>query len=158
RRPAGRLVAARAPLPALLMGEHTRDGSWRWVALATLPALALLALQASWPWPFFSDDAFISLRYSERLLAGEGLTWTAGGRVEGYSNLTWVLGCALLGACGIDLVLAARALGAAATALALLAIARAQQPRDLRSAALAGVAPLLAASTQVVLGWTCGGL
>ena len=65
--------------------------SWRWTALAALPALALFALQAGWPWPFFSDDSFISLRYAARLLAGEGLTWTDGERVEGYSNLLWVL-------------------------------------------------------------------
>ena len=50
------------------------------------------------------DDAFISLRYAQRLLEGHGLTWTEGPPVEGYSNLLWVLGCALLGAVGVDLL------------------------------------------------------
>src|SRR5262249_12319084 len=53
RRAAGRLVAARSQVPALLMDtrEHER-AAWRWLALATLPALLLLAWQASFVWPF----------------------------------------------------------------------------------------------------------
>ena len=54
--------------------------------------------------PFISDDAFISLRYAERLLQGHGLTWTDGERVEGYTDLAWVLLTALLGALRIDLI------------------------------------------------------
>ena len=126
--------------------------------LAAVPALALLAWQASFVWPFFSDDAFISLRYSERLLAGHGLTWTDGERVEGYSNLLWVLGCSALGALGIDLVTAARALGGISTVVAAVALARTLAPHDLRSSALAAVVPVLALSTQVVMGWTLSGL
>lgn len=133
-------------------------GSWRWTLLAIVPALLLLWAQVAVVWPFCSDDAFISLRYSERLLAGHGLTWTDGERVEGYSNLLWVLLCAGLGGLGLDLVTAARSLGVLATALGFVALARALSPRDLPSAALAATAPLLAASTQPLLGWTCGGL
>ncbi len=135
-----------------------RAHSWRWALLAAVPALLVLALQTSWMWPFFSDDAFISLRYSQRLLAGEGLTWTDGERVEGYSNLLWVLGCALFGALGLDLVTAARALGALATTLAFVLLARALSPRDLLTASVAALTPLLVATTQVVTGWTLSGL
>lgn len=135
-----------------------RATRWPWVLLAAAPSLVLVAWQASFVWPFFSDDAFISLRYSERLLAGEGLTWTDGERVEGYSNLLWVLGCSALGALGIDLVAAARALGGLCTVLAAVALARTLAPRDLRSTALAATVPLLALSTQVVMGWTASGL
>ena len=135
-----------------------RARSWRWTLLATLPALLLLAWQTSAVWPFFSDDAFISLRYSERLLAGDGLTWTDGERVEGYSNLLWVLLCAGLGAVGLDLVTAARLLGGAATLAGLVALAHALQPRDWRGALFAACAPVLAVSTQVVLAWTFAGL
>ncbi|MEZ4320461.1 MAG: hypothetical protein R3F61_23475 [Myxococcota bacterium] len=56
----------------------------------------------------------ISLRYVQRLLEGEGLTWTSGEWVEGYSNLGWVLMTAGLGLFGIDLVVATRLLGLAA--------------------------------------------
>lgn len=137
---------------------NPRRDSWGWALLATLPALLLLGWQVQAVWPFFSDDAFISLRYSERLLAGEGLTWTDGERVEGYSNLLWVLLCAGLGGTGLDLVVAARLLGAVATVIGLFALARALRPHDARSAALAALPPLLAASTQVALAWTCSGL
>lgn len=130
----------------------------RWSLLATLPALLLMAWQASWPWPFFSDDAFISLRYVDRLLAGDGLTWTDGERVEGYSNLLWVLLGSGLGALGLDLVSAARLAGALCTAAAAWCLARASSPHDRRSAARAAVAPLLVAATQPVLVWTLAGL
>ncbi|MEO6594928.1 MAG: hypothetical protein ABIP94_09275, partial [Planctomycetota bacterium] len=136
----------------------TARASRTWLLLAVAPALAVAAVQAAWPWPFFSDDSFISLRYAERLLAGEGLTWTDGERVEGYSNLLWVLACAGLGALGIELVTAARLLGALCTAAALWCLARATLPRDLRMSLLAGIAPLLVASTQTVTVWTLGGL
>lgn len=131
---------------------------WRWTLLAALPALLLLGWQTALVWPFFSDDAFISLRYAERLLHGHGLSWTAGERVEGYSNLLWVLLTAGLGALGLDLVTAARLLGGIATMLALLALARALRPASWSQSLLAASTPLLAASTQVVLGWTFAGL
>ena len=59
-------------------------------------ALAVLAIHANHFLPFIADDALISLRYSQRLLAGQGLTWNPGERVEGYSNLLWVLCCAAI--------------------------------------------------------------
>ncbi|MBN1771008.1 MAG: glycosyltransferase family 39 protein [Deltaproteobacteria bacterium] len=37
------------------------------------------------------DDAFIPLRYADRLVHGEGLTFTAGSPVEGYTSLLWTL-------------------------------------------------------------------
>lgn len=132
--------------------------AWRWTLLAIAPALLLLWAQVAVVWPFCSDDAFISLRYSERLLAGEGLTWTDGERVEGYSNLLWVLLCTGLGGLGLDLVDAARLLGIVATTLGFVALARALLPRDLPTAGLAATAPLLATATQPLLGWTCAGL
>lgn len=67
-----------------------------------------LALHSMWYYPFFSDDAFISLVYSQRLVEGQGLTWTDGSYVEGYSNLLWVLLTAGLGYAGLDFVFAAR--------------------------------------------------
>lgn len=130
----------------------------RFVLLAALPALLLAAAQAAWSWPFFSDDSFISLRFAARLLAGEGLSWTDGEVVEGYSNLLWVLACAGLGALGLDLVDAARWLGAACTAGALVLLARAARPHDLRTAVGAAGAPLLVAAAAPVMAWTLAGL
>jgi len=64
------------------------------LALGAICAIAL-ALQIYHFWPFMSDDAYISLRYSQRLLEGHGLTWNdLAPAVEGYTNLLWVLICA----------------------------------------------------------------
>jgi hypothetical protein len=126
--------------------------------LAAVPALVLAAVQVRWCWPFFSDDSFISLRFAARLLAGEGLTWTDGDAVEGYSNLLWVLATAGLGALGLELVFAARLLGAVCTAAGLVLLARAGRPRDGASVLTASLAPLLVAGTPAVTAWTLGGL
>jgi len=40
---------------------------------------------------FGSDDAYISYRYAENLIHGDGLVYNPGERVEGYSNLLYVL-------------------------------------------------------------------
>ncbi len=80
-----------------------------------LPALlvftALLVLNALIYMPFLSDDALISMRYSNRLVNGQGLTWTEGEAVEGYSNLLWVLLTAGGMVLGVSGVLTVRLLG-----------------------------------------------
>jgi len=73
-------------------------------------------------YPFLSDDSLISLRYSKRLLEGEGLTWTEGEKVEGYSNLSWVLLNAFLGWLGLDLVVSARVLGIVFTLISCISL------------------------------------
>lgn len=125
------------------------------IGITLLGAVVLLGLARTY-WPFFSDDAFISLRYARRLLDGGGLTWTDGERVEGYSNLLWVLACAGLGGLGIDLVAAARALGIAGTTAAIAAVPWLLRPRSLAEAwpALAGA--LAIAVTMAA--WSIGGL
>lgn len=80
-------------------------------ALPLTVALIALALGCLHYLPFISDDALISLRYTQRLLEGQGLTWTEGVPVEGYSNLLWVLLCAVPGLLGFDLLHGQWALG-----------------------------------------------
>jgi hypothetical protein len=114
-----------------------------------LAAAAVLTLHAGWYWRYVSDDAYISLRFAHRLVAGQGLTWTDGERVEGYSNLLWVLACAALHALGIDLVVAARILGLAGMLAALWFLLRARKSL---------VAALLFAAAGPIAVWTVGGL
>ncbi len=92
-----------------------------WVVLVA--SVLVLGVQIAHYYPYIADDTFISLRYSQRLLQGKGLTWNSGPPVEGYTNLLWVLLCALLGATGLDLVTAARLLGVSCTLIALAALA-----------------------------------
>jgi hypothetical protein len=69
---------------------------------------------------FYSDDAFIALRYASNLIEGHGPVWNPGERVEGYTSFLSVVGAAALGLLGLDLVLASRLLnGAALVALAV---------------------------------------
>jgi hypothetical protein len=75
---------------------------------ALLAGLALAHVAA-----FYHDDAFISLRYAARLLAGEGLTWNPGERIEGFTNPLWLAQVSALGALGMDLQTASRLLGVA---------------------------------------------
>ena len=80
------------------------------IGFVLLPLLLLL-INAFTYMPFISDDTLISLRYAERFLAGDGLSWNDGHPVEGYSNLAWVLMVAALGYVGVDLIDAVRLLG-----------------------------------------------
>jgi hypothetical protein len=58
--------------------------------LVTAGAVGAAAARAS-----VVDDAFIALRYAQNLLAGHGLVFNLGERVEGYTDLLWVLLVAL---------------------------------------------------------------
>jgi len=60
---------------------------------------------------FYHDDAYIILRYAKNILAGNGIVWNIGDRVEGYSSFLWLILISLLGYFRFDLVLASRILG-----------------------------------------------
>ncbi|GEM_PF-434450 len=104
-------------MPSLRLAKMhlTRTFPLSAVLVSLVFALPLLILwkMAEPIYPFIEDDALISLRYARRLLDGQGLTWTAGTPVEGYSNLLWVLLSALGGALSLDLILVVRILGIA---------------------------------------------
>lgn len=95
----------------------------RGAILLVLPFAGILLWNVAHYYPFISDDALISLRYADRLLQGQGLTWNDGEAVEGYSNMLWVLLVALAGLLGVDLIPAARALGVLCTIAAMGALA-----------------------------------
>ncbi len=126
--------------------------------LYAIPFVVLLGLHAWYYLPFLSDDALISMRYSQRLVEGHGLTWTGGKPVEGYSNLLWVLVVALPHWLGVDLLLTVRALGLAFSFVVIIALrprgGRVGDVNDLGSwvgmAFAAGSAPLAI--------WAIGGL
>ncbi len=152
------------PMPIPRLATH-RDGNAAprsrraWIALALVVAAGGVLVLHAWAYfPFFWDDAFISLRYAERLLAGDGLTWTDGERVEGYSNLLWVLCVAALGAVGVDLIVAARALGLCGTIVALAAIVWAMRTARWRETPPALVGALALASSGAIAAWAIGGL
>ncbi len=63
------------------------------------------------------DDAYISFRYAENFLNGNGLVFNIGERVEGYTNFLWVIILALFkGLLGISYLTTSRVLGVVAGA------------------------------------------
>lgn len=122
-----------------------------------IPLLVLLA-HSYYYYPFFVDDAFISLRYAERLVDGKGLTWNDNYYVEGYSNLLWVLLVSGLGWLGFDLVGAARAVCLASSIATLLAITQYVRANASGSPVVVFLANLAFAFTAPVAVWSVGGL
>lgn len=123
-----------------------------------LVATAALILQVrTYPWLTY-DDAFISLRYAQRLLEGHGLTWTDGPPVEGYSNLLWILGCALLGALGVDLVDTPVVLGMASAIAIFIALIYAYPPSAWSKSLPAFAATMFVALAGPIGLWAVSGL
>ncbi len=83
--------------------------------LGTLVSFSSM-LWTSW----LSDDAFISFRYAQNLVAGYGLVYNPGERVEGYTNFLYTLLAALLLWLGGEPVLWSYLLGVALALLLLL--------------------------------------
>ena len=51
----------------------------------------LLILILAWNHRWMADDAFISFRYAENFVHGNGLVWNNGEFVEGYTNFLWTI-------------------------------------------------------------------
>lgn len=71
----------------------------RRIAVAVTGALLVFGLLRAGRLAWICDDAFVSLRYADNLVAGHGLVYNPGERVEGYTNLLWTL--ALAGALAV---------------------------------------------------------
>jgi len=110
---------------------------------------ALLACHVLWLPRIIVDDAFISYRYADHLLSGDGLVFNPSERVEGFSNPLWVLLTAVGMLGRLDPVDWTRAMGAAAL-LGSLIVAVYLARRLIGSAwAALGVGLVLAASTAM---------
>ena len=108
---------------------------------------------------FLSDDAFITFRYAKNFLAGEGLVFNPGQRVEGYTNLLHLLLVAGISTLGIDLVTAGRSVGIV-SALLLVALSGtlAAQLVPARRWLWGGFAAILLAINPYLAIWSLGGL
>jgi hypothetical protein len=67
-----------------------------------LLGLITLMVILAWHTRFIEDDAFISFRYAANWVAGKGLVFNAGERVEGYTNFAWTVLMALPLQLGLD--------------------------------------------------------
>ena len=118
------------------------------VLVAVLPIAAGLVetLRRAW----VCDDVFISFRYVDHLLRGQGLVFNPGERVEGYTHFLWVI---LLAACnrlGFDLVALGRYLPILFFAATLVVLA--QRAWRLRAGAWMGL-PIAASGLATGFGF-----
>ena len=107
-------------------------------------------------YPFISDNAFIALRYSKRLIQGLGLTWNEGERIEGYTDFLWMIVNAGVGTLGVDLVVSARVLGTIGGLAALFFVSLSPKRFRLESRRIVTAALFLALSSPLAI-WAVGG-
>jgi arabinofuranosyltransferase len=88
----------------------SRGTSNRWLMAGLVPALALYC-SACFYLLFLQDDALITCRYVANALAGNGLVYNIGERVEGFTNFAWAMLLMIAGSSGLDIVQVARVLG-----------------------------------------------
>jgi len=109
---------------------------------------------------YLKDDAMTSMVYARHLVAGDGLVYNIGERVEGYSNLLWVLWMAFIHALGAGVrwapfwVLASASVCVAANVYFVFDLLRALRLR----AGWAGCAALGVACDQNTWTWAASGL
>jgi hypothetical protein len=125
-------------------------------AAISLAAGALLLLHAS-HFDHIADDAYISLRYLDHWLRGDGLVFNPGERVMGYSNFLWLVALAPFGALGVPLPDAAQGLGAAAAFAALALVCHELARRHTTPWPAVAAGAWLAASAPFAL-WAQAGL
>jgi len=121
-----------------------------------LAAMALLVSFSGMIWPsWLTDDAFISFRYAQNLVAGNGLVYNVGERVEGYTNFLWTMLAALALRLGGELVFLSYISGVV-LGLAILLLAY-WLARWLLGPGWALVVALIVATSQSVLVYTARG-
>lgn len=60
---------------------------------------------------FSQDDAFISYRYVQNFIQGNGLVFNSGERVEGYTNFLWIMILSIFTKLGFNIILISKILG-----------------------------------------------
>ena len=138
------------------MIERLRGLALRNLGFALALSCLLLAALA-WRNRFVQDDAFISFQYAANLVAGRGLTWLPGERVEGYTNFLWTLIMSVPIALGLDPVRFSQGLGILLFVGTLLATERLAH-RLLGSRALALLAVWLLGTHYTFSAYATGGL
>ncbi len=93
-----------------------------WTAVAALSAILAVFVFQAVSLNFTQDDAYISFRYVKNLIAGHGLVFNPGQRVEGYTNFLWIMIIALFAGLGLDPVMVSKVLGVASGCLSVVVL------------------------------------
>ena len=135
------------------MSRRVVLGASALLAAATIVFGAMRAFGAAW----LSDDSFISFRYAQQLVHGNGLVYNAGERVEAYTDLLWTLLLAAAMRIGIRPEISAHVLGLGfwLALIGLLALVSYRRALPQSFAPLAATLVLLMEDYQT---WATGGL
>jgi arabinofuranosyltransferase len=104
------------------------------------------------------DDAYISYRYADNLLAGHGLVFNPGERVEGYTNFSWTIILALFMSLGVHPSTAAIGLGVVFSVATLWLVYQFARVASLRSPAIPVLAALCLALDGSFALWAVSGM
>lgn len=128
--------------------------------LAVLIAIALGFYAHSKHFEFVQDDSFITFRYVKNLIAGHGLVFNIGERVEGYTTFLWTILLAIPAKLGIDLIWAAHILGIMAGMAALYMVMRLSHlvSGDTGPWGFSLIAAALTACNSSIAYWTTSGM
>jgi hypothetical protein len=119
-------------------------------------ALVLAGLMAA-AWPFTVDDAFIAVRYAERIAGGLGYTFSGSHASDGVTGPLWLLPLVVGSLVGAPLLPLAKLLSAAAGLVAACwLVARLRERARGRPAAWCAVA--VSASSLPFVAWSIAGL
>ncbi len=125
--------------------------------VSLLPALVVFSLQIPLFDQFSTDDAFISYRYAQNLIRGQGLVYNPGDPpVEGYTNFLWTVLLATTALSGLKLEFLGPALSIL-FGIASIIVLRSLLPKDLRHSSATLLTALLPASAGFVL-WSISGM
>lgn len=138
-------------LPAMPL---PRPPAWAWLGLALLATGVHNATFQPWT----LDDAFITFRYAENLVAGHGPVYNPGERVEGYTTFLWMALLAGVRLLGLEMILGAKLLGGAATLLCLGLLAWLHRLVPGTDPRVGGLACLLVGTSGIASRWALSGM
>ncbi len=127
-------------------------------------ALSGMLMIAAWTFhanrAFYHDDAYITLRYAQNLLAGQGAVWNPGERVQGFTSPLELGLVGALGWAGVDLRQASRAIGVVSLGAMVFAVFWLQWRRRRSDPAdpFWAVPVALAGTCCPLIVWSLGGL
>lgn len=104
------------------------------------------------------DDAYISFRYAQNLVAGQGLVFNAGERVEGYTNFSWTIILAFFIRLGFEPSPVAIGLGALFSVATLWLVYRFLKLTSLRDSPVPIIATLCLALDGSFALWAVSGM
>src|SRR5690242_12771781 len=133
-----------------------RPAGWR-APSSVASGLGLGLAGSLYAWPFLVDDAFIVVRYAERLAQGAGYGFQAGPPTDGVTGPLWLLPLALAAFLGLPALLAAKLLGLFACAVASLLVLHTAWSGAYGRARAAWLALLLGTAGPLWV-WAIGGL